>query len=151
MEGSTGRLVIVNHGAIIAGACGPDNFALDSTFSCAVEVLRNRGVVVGDVEFGLGDDIYDGRGGGIEGTVYGGAGKDSFLAGAAVEVLDGGTGVDTLNLRSSAGSRVDLSGAGTGTGVVLGDRHIGIENVLGANSGGISGGMLSSGPVSAMC
>jgi Ca2+-binding RTX toxin-like protein len=135
IEGSTERLVIANHGAIICGAYGPDNYALDSNFSNAQEVLRNRGVVVGDVDFGLGDDIYDGRGGMIEGTVFGRAGKDVFFAGETIESFDGGAGIDTLNLRSSAGGRVDLSGAGSGTGVARGDSYVDVEIVLGSNSG----------------
>jgi Ca2+-binding RTX toxin-like protein len=40
--------------------------------------ITNTGLIIGSIDMGAGDDVYDGIGGRITGTVYGGAGNDRY-------------------------------------------------------------------------
>ena len=69
----------------------------------------NAGHIDGDVIFGEwpfgptnSPDVYDGQGGTITGTVFGGRGNDDFTGGSGSETFEGGLGDDTL--RGGAGS-----------------------------------------------
>ena len=73
--------------------------------------VRNDGDVLGDVRFGRGDDLYDGRLGSVGGTVYGYAGNDNFQGGAGVDRLSGGFGADLL----IGGLGADVLDGGVGT------------------------------------
>ncbi len=106
-----------------------------STGATATDLIRNRGEMIGDILLGGGDDRYDGRGGFVDGTVYGEDGSDTFRPGSGIEVFDGGTGADTLDFRSTSGVRVYLDGSGLNTGTAVGDDYIGIENVQGSALG----------------
>ncbi len=99
------------------------------------DLIRNRGEMIGDILLGGGDDRYDGRGGFVEGTVYGEAGFDTFRPGSGIELFDGGTDVDTLDFRSTSGVRVYLDGSGLNTGMAAGDDYVGIERVQGSARG----------------
>jgi Ca2+-binding RTX toxin-like protein len=94
----------------------------------------NRGVMLGDVELHGGRDLYDGRGGRVEGNISGGDGNDTFRPGAAEESIYGDGGFDTLDFRTTSGVRVELDRA-QGTGVAAGDFYFGIEWVQGSNTG----------------
>ena len=58
--------------------------------------VTNSGQIVGDVDLGADDDIYDGRLGSIVGTVLAGDGNDLLLGGAGRDTLNGGSGDDAL-------------------------------------------------------
>ena len=106
-----------------------------STDATAIDLIRNRGDMTGDILLGGGDDRYDGRGGFVDGTVFGEAGNDTFRPGGGIELFDGGLGVDTLDFRSTSGVRVYLDGSGPNTGSAEGDDYVGIETMLGSARG----------------
>ena len=83
----------------------------------------------------LGNDLYDGRGGTIEGTVYGGADADTFIPGLSVETFDGGSGIDLLDLSRTSGVTASLENSVTGTRVAEGDFYTNIENITGSRQG----------------
>ena len=101
----------------------------------AIDLIRNQGVMAGDIRLGGGNDSYDGRGGFVDGTVFGEAGNDVFRPGSGIELFDGGADTDTLDFRSTAGVRVYLDRSGQNTGTATGDNYVGIETVLGSATG----------------
>ena len=109
--------------------------AFESTGTTAIDLIRNRGEMIGDILLGGGDDRYDGRGGFIDGTVFGEDGNDTFRPGGGIELFDGGLGADTLDFRSTSGLRVYLDGSRPNTGSAEGDDYFGIETVLGSARG----------------
>jgi Ca2+-binding RTX toxin-like protein len=103
--GGTEKLVITNTG-VISGS----GSSLDTNLCDTVEIVDNRGTMIGDVILGAGEDCYDGRAGKIEGRVLGDAGNDTLLGGAAGETFLGGDGNDTLD----GGAGIDRMEGGTG-------------------------------------
>ena len=103
--------------------------------STAADTIRNLGQMFGDVVLKDGNDLYDGRGGSIEGTIFGGAGNDTFRLGAGIETVDGGAGWDTLDFRSGGAIRVALDGSFANTGRAADDSYTGIEAIFGSNFG----------------
>ncbi|MFN3937338.1 MAG: calcium-binding protein [Gemmobacter sp.] len=84
--------------------------------------LINEGALRGSVIFGIGNDLYDGEGGTVTGTVAGNFGNDTLRGGALAETLDGGTGDDWLyggggddRLLGGAGADRVYGGAGDDT------------------------------------
>jgi len=77
---------ILNHG-LIAG---------NAYLSLGADSLRNDGRIDGDVDLGVGDDIYSGFGGTVSGAVLGGDGNDLFLVDQPDLLVVGGAGNDTL-------------------------------------------------------
>jgi len=61
-----------------------------------ISEITNSGVMRGNVLFGAGNDLYDGRLGVIYGDVFGNEGLDILRGGAGDETLDGGEENDTL-------------------------------------------------------
>ena len=100
---------------------------------------------------GLGNDSFDGRGGGILGaafpqrlTLAGGAGADGLFGGAATDDVDGGPGDDVLDgggntdelsyEESTAPVAIDLAASGPQNGGSLGADTIGgFEELVGSN------------------
>jgi len=103
--------------------------------STAADTIRNLGQMFGDVVLKDGNDLYDGRGGSIEGTIFGDAGNDTFRLGAGIETVDGGAGWDTLDFRSGGAIRVALDGSFANTGRAADDSYTGIEAIFGSNFG----------------
>jgi len=101
----------------------------------AVNTIRNAGVMIGDIFLVGGNDTYDGRGGRIEGVVYGGDGLDTFRPGSGAETFDGGVGSDLLNFFDTTGIRVYLDSSGANTLTAQGDTYVGIERVNGSQFG----------------
>jgi Ca2+-binding RTX toxin-like protein len=101
----------------------------------AFDSVINRGVMIGNVKLGQGDDLYDGRGGSIEGTVQGEDGNDRFVPGAGAEIFDGGAALDILDFRYGAAVTVTLDGTDAGTGAALGDVYRNCEVIYGSLSG----------------
>lgn len=106
--------------------------------SDAPERIVNHGQILGFLQLGGGDDLYDGRLGFVSMAVTVGAGHDTVLGGVGDETIDGGAGndqidggggVDTFLVTTSGALTIDLSLVGpqnTGFGL---DTLIGIENV----------------------
>lgn len=60
--------------------------------------IVNRGRIEGDVVLGDGADIFENRGGTVQGTVYGGAGNDRYdVSGKLTIREEAGEGTDTVN------------------------------------------------------
>ncbi len=85
-------LIRVMNSGTITGFDGAYNGSVNA------DVLVNSGILRGDVFLGAGADVFEGRGGKVVGTVFGGAGDDQFIvsdAGIVIsEAVSGGT--DTL-------------------------------------------------------
>lgn len=122
------KVTILNTGTISGGV-----YAISG--SDQSDSLRNLGLIFGIVDLLAGNDTYDGRGGTVEGTIFGGYGDDSFRLGAGIEVVDGGAGIDTLDFRKGGVIRVALDGSFANTGAATDDDYTGIENVLGSKFG----------------
>ena len=75
-----------------------------------ISTVRNGGLIVGDVMLDAGNDLYDGRGGQVSGTVLGQVGNDILIGGMGNDILSGGDGLDRL--RGGAGDDVLMGGAG---------------------------------------
>lgn len=109
---ATEKLVINNTGLIKGGSTAFDS----SASTAAVDIVTNKGSMVGDVLLGGGNDTYDGRSGKISGKVYGQDGADKLLGGAGAETLNGGTSNDTI----SGGSGNDRIEGGAGADTLTG-------------------------------
>ena len=102
---STEKLVIHNTGTIK----GPDAAIAGATYGQTM--IRNQGYIKGDIFVGDDNDVYDGRGGTIDGDInlgwgddiaYGGDGSETFFGDKGHNVIDGGGGVDTLKFSIGA-------------------------------------------------
>ncbi len=93
----------------------------------------NSGFLGGSVRLGGGNDLYDGRGGGmVDGIVFGDTGDDRFRPGAAEEIFDGGDGSDLLDFRGGVSAvEIALNGAWEQSGWAENDTYIGFEHVTG--------------------
>jgi serralysin len=118
----------------------------------AADRFVNRGDVFGNVDLGLGNDIYDARkGGAVEGFVFGGNGEDQLfggaddddlrggsgndllMGGAGADKLVGGSGSDTASYASAtSGVTVNLTKPKLNTGDAKGDSFSSIENITGS-------------------
>jgi Ca2+-binding RTX toxin-like protein len=93
----------------------------------------NKGLLKGTVDLGEGADLYDGRGGTVQGNILGGNGDDRFILGNGAEVIDGGYGNDTVDLSGlTYGVTVNLAAPAKNKGAaVVGDSLTNIETVIG--------------------
>lgn len=66
------------------------------------DFISNSGRIIGDVEFGDGDDVYNGSNGVLEGIIYGRKGEDSLRGGSDEDQLRGGAGDDFIRGRDGA-------------------------------------------------
>ncbi|MGB8813616.1 MAG: calcium-binding protein, partial [Paracoccaceae bacterium] len=146
----TERFVVTNLGTITS----PID-AFNSLGAIAIDVIYNRGMmvgqvrldggtdlfdnrngtVIGDVFMGDGVDVYDGRGGSVQGVISGDAGVDTFRVGADIETIDGGADNDLLDFRTTSGIQVALDLAFANTGVAAGDEYTNLENIYGSSFG----------------
>ncbi len=107
--------------------------------------IANAGRIVGNVELGDGDDVFDGFGGTVLGLIEAGAGDDiirsgygdnSIDGGAGADLINGGLGEDTLTYSgSNAGVTLDFrTGVGYGIGGDgTGDTVLNVEHIVGSN------------------
>ncbi|CAN5490331.1 hypothetical protein BH10PSE7_BH10PSE7_33250 [soil metagenome] len=84
-------LVLKNFGTIEGG-----DWSFSSSNIGGVDKVVNKGEMIGDIALGGGSDLYDGRFGHVDGTVFGGADLDTLYGGTDDDILDGGTGADTM-------------------------------------------------------
>jgi Ca2+-binding RTX toxin-like protein len=75
------------------------------------DVIRNTGLIDGQIRLGGATDVYDGAGGTQTGGVLGEAGADLLIGGAGMETLDGGADADVLN---GGGGADNLTGGAGG-------------------------------------
>jgi hypothetical protein len=95
LNGGTDEYIIHNTGVIKATQDG--GAALDSTTVGATGInLTNDGRMVGDVDLGQGEDIYDGAKGNVSGRINGFDGKDQLTGGKLADMIAGGLGSDTM-------------------------------------------------------
>jgi len=136
-EGTTtdgfGNVTLVNSGTI-SGRLGSFVAA-----KMGADSVTNSGTMIGNVRLEGGDDIYTATATGrVQGTILGGAGRDSITGGAFEDAMDGGGGNDTL----SGGGESDLLIGRTGKDVLIGgdgnDRLVGgaDNDTLSGSAGG---------------
>ena len=119
---------LVNRGVLLGGVdMGSGNDTLDN-WSSRIE---------GDVLLGDGNDVFDNRRGTVTGEVDGGAGNDTIRANAdTAEVLRGGAGTgDVLDLSFGPGVVMSLDGTVQNGGGSAGDSYNGFEFVYGSSTG----------------
>ncbi|WP_417208017.1 calcium-binding protein [Antarctobacter sp.] len=80
------------------------------------DVIRNAGQIIGNVFMGAGNDLFDGTGGVVNGTVFGESGNDTLAGGENADALDGGGDDDLLVGRGGD----DVLDGGTGNDMILG-------------------------------
>ncbi len=132
-DGSDGTVRLTNSG-LIAGASY--SYAAGGAVGAGeVDVVRNTGVMRGDIFLGDGNDIYDGRGGRVFGEISGADGGDLFRPGAGAELINGGAGNDVIDFRSGDSVRVDLDNPARNRGSAAGDVYTGIDLILGSQRG----------------
>ena len=159
--GATDTLIVVNSGTL-SGQSGisywihPHSFYSDDSKN-SVDIIQNRGVMIGEVVTGGGDDTVDNRYGSIDGIVElgdgndryvgydhgtvtgfvsGGSGNDTFFGNPTVaEFFTGGFGVDTLDFRLHGAVTLALDLSFAPGDAALGDQYIEMENVFGSDIG----------------
>jgi Ca2+-binding RTX toxin-like protein len=97
------------------------------------DTITNFGTMQGDVLLGGGNDTFANRGAGVvNGTIFGGAGEDTFILGAGAETINGGEGTDYIDFHQSNGVRFTLDDSFDNTGLAAGDTFVSIEGVFGS-------------------
>ncbi|MBW4982975.1 hypothetical protein KZZ07_10520 [Mameliella sp. CS4] len=89
-SGSSGARTFHNTGTVIGQS---DSF---SDSSSAATTVRNAGTMIGDVSLGLGDDLYDGNGGIVQGEIQASSGNDTISGGSEADHVFGGANDDQL-------------------------------------------------------
>ena len=102
-----GNLTLINAGTIQAVG---DAVKLSMSSGLVTGNVLNTGAIFGNVTFGDGHDVYDGREGTLRGVLDGGAGDDVLMGGATGETINGGTGTD--DIEAGAGDDMVHGGAG---------------------------------------
>ena len=82
-------------GAIALDNSGVINSIINCDASNAADVVINRGIILGDVFLGSGDDSFTSIDGTC-GTVFGEGGSDTLVGGLKADVLNGGAGADKI-------------------------------------------------------
>lgn len=97
--------------------------------------IINRGTIIGDVDLGDGNDVVDNRGGTIDGKIKFGIGNDTFKPGSIAETADGSSGTDTLDFTNASSLKLALDGSFAATGAAADDTYTNFEHVLGSRAG----------------
>ncbi len=85
------KLTFTNSGTVTS--YGIDSY---SGSFLGIDVVINKGTMIGDIQLNGNNDVYEGNGGRVIGTVYGDVGSDSLRGGALVDRLTGNSGNDVL-------------------------------------------------------
>lgn len=142
-----GNDTLTNHGSIrgnIALGNGSDRLVNAGTITGAVnlsdtltsgaitDTVINTGLIIGDVQLGNGNDVFRGRGGIVQGTVFGGAGDDLYIVDQGDIDISDGSGIDTVRasvnfVLTAELERLEIIGAvgRVGTGSLFADTLIG--------------------------
>ncbi|WP_300534933.1 calcium-binding protein [uncultured Mameliella sp.] len=126
---------IVNTGEI-HGANGPGSNVINAGFNA--DSVVNSGLIVGDVQMALGNDLFQSAASGqVLGTVLGSGGNDTLVGGDSADTLSGGNQDDLLVGRGGddsldGGLDNDFILGGTGNDELLGG---GGNDTLNGNSG----------------
>jgi Ca2+-binding RTX toxin-like protein len=132
-------LVLTNSGLISGGM---QSFFGSNTAS---DLITNTGRMVGNIELGGGNDVYNGASGRLSGEVLAGDGNDTVIGGIDNDRFEGGNGNDSLSgnagndtLNGAAGNDVLTGGGGKdiligGTGRDFFDFNSIKESVKGAS------------------
>ncbi|MDQ0321558.1 Ca2+-binding RTX toxin-like protein [Pararhizobium capsulatum DSM 1112] len=139
---------VINTGTIKGGNF---SFQQGTAATVAKDQITNNGKMIGAIDFGGGDDLYDGKLDTISGSIDGGAGADRLYSGAGNNTLLGGEGGDTLGggggadkLNGGAGTdtatysyaksavTVSLTSPASNKGDAAGDTFVSIENIYGS-------------------
>lgn len=129
LQSDAAGTTIINSGTITAGSTVSNaiSFSHNALFiRTPNDRLTNTGLIIGGVDMGAGDDIYDGIGGRITGMVSGGTGNDTYrISDSAFVTFDIGgdfdivestvsyTLLDGIEILRLLGSE-DLNGTGNG-------------------------------------
>lgn len=160
IDGGNDALLINNHGTIESYE---PVFRSAILASNANDTVNNYGTITGNVALDLGNDIYDGRGGTINGIIFGNdgndklyagvgdnelhgdAGNDTLIGGAGEDALNGGAGTDRVSYTSAtSGVAVNLSKPELNIGDALGDTYTSIEELAGSrHADSLSGNSLN--------
>jgi Ca2+-binding RTX toxin-like protein len=87
----TEALLVENSGLIQAG-----DWAFYSYGGTGNEQVINTGAMIGGIQLGEGDDLYDGHAGTFKGALFAGGGTDTILGGAQNDDFSGGAGSDPI-------------------------------------------------------
>ncbi|GAB5378430.1 MAG: hypothetical protein AcusKO_48920 [Acuticoccus sp.] len=140
-SGTTSTPVQVRNTGTISG----DEFAI--TLGAGDDVVRNAGLIEGDIDLSFGDDFYrEGSTGQTDGNVLGGLGMDTMIGGAEEDVFLGEAGNDSLRGKGNddvlqGGDGDDFMDGGAGDDVLSGGadndrlRGEGGDDVLRGNDG----------------
>ncbi|HTV68875.1 MAG TPA: calcium-binding protein [Rhizobiaceae bacterium] len=128
--GGTQTVEIFNRGFIRG-----DSEAIVASGS-GVDKVYNTGTIIGAVSLGGGDDLFDGRGGSLNGVVFGEDGNDRLFGDSGADYLVGGDGNDEMRggrgndfYLSDVASDLIVELAGQGTDAILSYK----SRTLGAN------------------
>jgi Ca2+-binding RTX toxin-like protein len=132
--GAGGGLQILNSGTITGSSSAIYLGGSD-------DVVTNAGTILGDIDLGSGNDVFDGQMGRMIGTVYGYHGDDILKGSAYDDILEGGTGADQLYGGEGSDTAqyssfftpvtVDLVNPDLNTATAAGDSFYSIENLTG--------------------
>jgi Ca2+-binding RTX toxin-like protein len=152
LDGGSGNDVLLGNDGddLLLGGDGADQFnggtgtdtayyfnataAVDVGFGITGAAGEAIGDVLTNIEFIEGSNYNDTlRDVGVGGSLSGGVGNDLFYSNAAITVMNGGIGTDTVDYASStAAITVALATGGLG-GFAQGDSYVSIETVIGTN------------------
>jgi Ca2+-binding RTX toxin-like protein len=86
------KFITVNNSGLIEGGY----YSINGVYQVGAIKVHNGGKMIGDIGFGMKNDLYDGHTGSIKGHVTGNDGNDTFIGGKGAEFFEGDAGRDTM-------------------------------------------------------